>query len=33
MKPNTFDTAKRWLIQAWDEFNDACELKDRGRFY
>lgn len=33
MKPNTFDTAKRWLIQAWDEFNDACDLKDRGRFY
>jgi len=33
MKKNASEEAKRWLIQAVDEFNDACELKNRKRFY
>lgn len=33
MKKSNLEEAKRWFIHATDEFNDACELKDRGRFY
>ncbi len=33
MKRSSLEEAKRWLIHAMDEFNDACELKNRGRFY
>jgi HEPN domain-containing protein len=33
MRKNTSETAKRWLIQAWDEFQDACDLMQRGRLY
>lgn len=33
MKREAWDEAQRWLIQAKDEFQDADELRHRGRFY
>ena len=33
MENRFFKEAKRWLIQAKDEFLDADELRKRGRFY
>jgi HEPN domain-containing protein len=33
MKRQARDEAQRWLIQAQDEFQDANELRLRGRFY
>jgi HEPN domain-containing protein len=33
MKRNPREEALRWLIQAQDEFQDAEELRQRGRFY
>lgn len=30
---NPLDEAHRWLIQAQDEYQDAEDLKQRGRFY
>jgi len=33
MKKSNLEEAKRWFIHALDEFSDACELKNRGRFY
>ena|GEM_PF-6668932 len=32
MKPEAQAEAQRWLIQAKDEFQDADELRLRGRF-
>jgi len=33
MKRSNIEEAKRWFDHATDEFKDACDLKDRGRFY
>jgi HEPN domain-containing protein len=33
MKRDSFEEAKRWVIQAIDEFNDADELRKLGKFY
>jgi HEPN domain-containing protein len=33
MRKDILEDAKRWLIHAWDEFNDACDLKERKRYY
>ncbi len=33
MKKTSYEEAKRWLIQAQDEFNDAELLRKLGRFY
>lgn len=33
MKRKAWEEAQRWLIQARDEFEDAEELRLRGRFY
>jgi len=33
MKREAHEEARRWLIQASDEFQDADELRLRGRFY
>lgn len=33
MKREARDEAQRWLIQAQDEFQDADDLRQRGRFY
>ncbi|WP_158308494.1 hypothetical protein [Methanocella conradii] len=33
MKRQAKEEALRWLIQAKDEFEDADELRKRGRFY
>lgn len=33
MKRSPEEEARRWLLQAEDEFVDACELRKRGRFY
>ena len=30
---NLLDEARRWLIHAQDEYGDAEELRERGRFY
>ncbi len=33
MKRDNFEEAKRWIIQAEDEFKDADELRKLGKFY
>ncbi|MDY6795246.1 MAG: HEPN domain-containing protein [Actinomycetota bacterium] len=33
MKGNPEDEAGRWLLQATDEFTDACDLNKRERYY
>ncbi len=33
MKRDNFEEAKRWIIQAEDEFKDADDLRKLGKFY
>ncbi len=33
MRRSAKDEASRWLTHAWDEYQDAEELRKRGRFY